>query len=262
MQRHGFMILAWTFMLLTMVTYFVAIASADEFNAAELRDVWTWDDPDNDDAWSLVDNPGWFRFTVQHEEDTWDGNRGDMPLLLRTSPTGDYSMETHVKIDEQPNQTYGALIVWQGGGNWIHLELIREDGGQINGVLVQYWPAIAGGNTGQSAQVEADEVYLRIERQGNDWSLLYKSEEEDEWELLEVISAVFTDPHQVGIGAKTFSGDGSMQLVADFDYFRSEELGETSVVQPKSKLAVSWARIKVGLLIRGHFEKNRPVSQL
>lgn len=242
MKRRGFGTFVWIFSLLVVGIYFASVVYADKFDNPELRDVWTWDDADNDDEWSLTEEPGWFRFKVGGLEDTWNGVRGDMPMLLQPSPIGDYSMETHLKIDEQNQQTYGCLVVWQDGNNWIHHELI-DDGGARNGPFCQYWP---GGVALKHVNVEPDDIYLKVERKGDDWHLFYKLEEEDDWTFLDKAAGLkYDDPHWVGIGAKTWGGPEG-PVVADFDYFRCEELGEVKVaVEPDSKLATTWARIKV-----------------
>ena len=236
MQKHGFRTSVWVFMLLAGTI----IISADEFDSPNLRDVWTWDDPDKDDEWHLTEEPGWFRFKVGGLEDTWNGVRGDMPMLLQPSPTGDYSMETHVKIDEQNDSTYGCLVVWLNGNNWIHLELIRNDGDARDGAHAEHWP---GGVRHAKVKLEPDEVYLRIERQGDDWNLFYKLEEEEDWIFLDKVTLAIDDPHQVGIGAKTW-GNADGPVVADFDYFRCPELAEVQAVEPYSKLAATWAEVK------------------
>ena len=213
-------------------------ADGDEFDSPKLRDVWTWDDPDKDDKLSLTEEPGWFRLKVGGNEDTWNGVRGNMPMLLQPSPIGDYSMETHVKIDEQQHATYACLVVWQDGNNWLHLELSQETG--IDGVFAEHWP---GGVGHKLQKIEPDEVYLRIERKGNDWNLFYKLNEKEDWLLLDTVTSKIEDSHQVGIGAKTWGGTEG-PLVADFDYFRCSELREVEAVQPHYKLAITWAEIK------------------
>ncbi len=100
MQRYGFGIFVWIFTLLVAGTYFTTVVFADEFDSPELRKVWTWDDPNDNDEWSLTEKPGWFRFKVDAGQDTWIG-RGLMPMLIQPSPIGDYTVETHIKIDDQ-----------------------------------------------------------------------------------------------------------------------------------------------------------------
>jgi len=143
--------------------------------------------------------------------------------------------------DPDGDDTYGCLVIWQDGNNWLHLELIRNDGDGRDGVHAEHWP---GGVRHAIVNIEPDEVYLRIERKGDDWHLFYKLKEEDDWEALDVVTLKIQDPHQVGIGAKTWGGpDGP--LVADFDYFRCPELGEVKAVEPDYSLSVTWAKIKV-----------------
>jgi len=241
MKRYGFNIIVCAITLLVMGAYFSTVVFADEFDSTTLGKVWTVDNPNSANTWSLTEKPGWFRFSVLAGQDTWSTTRGLMPLLLQPAPKGDYSMETHLKVDAQLDSTYGCLVVWKGPGEWIHLELILN--GACNGAMVQYWPAVAGTNTGKCAVAAPDDMYLKTERKGDNWNFYYKLNEKDNWILFDSVTLKYDDPHQVGIGAKTW---GVNPIVADFDYFRCPELNEVQTVQPDSKLAFTWAGIKVG----------------
>jgi len=235
MKRFSFGIIVWIVTLLAVGTYFSTIVFADEFDSAQLRKVWTLDNPNAANTWSLTEVPGWFRFNVLAHQDTW-ADRGLMPLLLQTAPKGDFSMETHVKIDNQLDSTYGCLVVWKGPGEWIHLELIFD--ATRNGAHCEYWP---GGIRLAVANIDPDEVYLKIDYVGGVWNLYYKLAEKDDWTFLDKTIVKYEYPYQVGIGAKTW---GANPVVADFDYFRCPELGEAQAVEPYSKLATAWAKIK------------------
>jgi len=239
MKRYGFNIIVCAITLLAMGAYFSTVVFADEFDSTTLRKVWTVDNPNPQNTWSLKEKPGWFRFSVLAGQDTWAA-RGLMPLLIQPAPKGDFSMETHCKIDAQLANTYGCLVVWKGAGQWIHLELIN-DGGARNGAGCEYWPP---GTATVTANLAVDDVYLKTELKSGLWSHYYKLAEKDDWIFLASTAVKYEEPFQVGIGAKTW---GANPLVADFDYFRCPELNEVQAVQPDSKLATTWAGIKVGL---------------
>lgn len=230
--------------ILILVCVGITYAGKDDFDSPTLGENWTWDDPDGDDSYSLTEEPGWFRFNVGGSEDMWSTDRGEAPLLLRPATEGDYSIETHVKIENQENSTYGALMVFKGPGKWIHLELIRNDGDGRDGVGVEYWPAVAGTNRGKNVKLDPDEVYLKIVKTGDDWEFLYKEKEGEDWKTLDTVNLHFDSPVQVGLVAKTWGGPEG-PVVADFDYFRCPELGEVKAVEPVSSLAFTWAKIKV-----------------
>jgi len=238
MRKHDFRIIVWILMLLTLGAFSSAIVLADEFSSTTLGNQWTWDNITAGNTYSLTAKPGWIRFSVLSHQDTWAA-RGLMPLLVQPAPKGDFSMETHLKTDAQLANTYGCLVVWKGAGQWIHLELIN-DGGARNGASCEYWPPGAATLT---ANIAPDEVYLKTEFKGGVWNQYYKLAEGDAWIFLAKAPVTFEYPFQVGIGAKTW---GDNPIVADFDYFRCPELNETtSAVQPDSKLATTWAGIKV-----------------
>lgn len=220
----------------------IGITYADDFDSPRLKEEWTWDDPDGDDEYSLTEESGWFRFySKAGENNIWAQNRSGTPMLLRRAPKGDYSIETHVKIDNQKEFTIAALTVYKAPGEWIQLELIRNP--QCDGFWVQYWPKVAGTTAGKCVtHPEPDEAYLKIVKTGDDWEFLYKEKESDDWETLDTVTQHYDLPVQVGFVAKAWQNN---DLVCDFDYFYCPELGEVQAVQPYSKLAVTWANIKV-----------------
>ncbi|GAB4410776.1 MAG: hypothetical protein OHK0032_06550 [Thermodesulfovibrionales bacterium] len=214
----------------------------DTFSAGPLGSGYRWFDEEAPDSYSLVDEPGYLRIEAGYGQDLWGGApvKTGAPLLLRPAPGGDYWVETFVRADDpgeevlhepmpypaQPINTQMGLFVFQDVDNWIFFGLTYHDFTigdtrvQRDGLIVTVT------ENGVSSIVEennilADFMFLRIERQGDNWKFYWKTEHIHGWSLLTTINLALTD-HEVGIGVKTFDLDppygpaGPAQAYFDF----------------------------------------------
>jgi hypothetical protein len=205
----------------------------DTFSTDELSSGYHWFDEkgapgDPDDAYSLT--RGWLRIEAGVRQDLWGGTplKRGAPLMLRPAPEGDYWVETFVSADRigepsQPLNTQIGLFVFQDVNNWLFFGLTNHDFSTpytTNGLMVTKTVGDTSSIVAGSDLTE-DFVFLRIEKEGDDWKFYRKLQHDDTWDLLTTVELALRD-HKVGMGVKTFDLDPPAAInscQANFDFF-------------------------------------------
>ena len=211
----------------------------DDFDG-RLEPGWQWIDPKGDSTKSLDVRRGFLRIAVQGYHDLWTSSGNfNAPRLMR-EVDGDFTIETKLA---GPGRWRGGLLVWKDQGNFVRLDrgtLFRNEIGLEAAVEAEF-KVVA------HEYVEADPVWLRLERAGSMFTAAYKLDgkqwsplkrmvtglkkdvpnvSEDALSLLKEQDFVFQDaPTSVEMSAPVpllvgITGLSSgMQTATDYDYF-------------------------------------------
>lgn len=199
----------------------------DTFSTDPLGSGYRWFDEGGGDSYSLAEEPGYLTIEAGYGQDLWGGTpaKRGAPLLLRRAPRADYWAETFVRADDpgaevlhepmpypaQPLNSQMGLFVFQDVDNWIFFGLTYHNftiGGtrvEGDGLIVTVTEHGVSSIVEQN-RILADFMFLRIERQGDNWKFYWKTEHIHAWTLLTTVDFAFGD-HEVGMGAKTFDLD-------------------------------------------------------
>ncbi len=222
----------------------------DRFDGSTLDDTWTFDDPNANDAYSLIARPGWLQVQVNSpDEDVWSTGRGGAPFLRTslTEETGDLRLETYVDLATS-NGGYpvlnciGGLVVCHGGNKTekapfeVTLGLQHNWEGGTEVILQK------PGHTFQWASPGANAAYLRLERNAatGTWAGSYKIHADEEWTLLATVSdedlpeGSISGKLEVGLFAKTWDGNVGAPANVDFAYFGDADGEVPSTETPAS----------------------------
>jgi hypothetical protein len=217
----------------------------DEFDSQTLNNAWIFASPDKDGKWSLTDKPGWLSIKCPAgDHDMWDF-RGGAPMMAIKAPGDDYIIETHLKISEWPANSYAgihflgkdALNDEKSPGPWGHFILCCGTPG--SDIRWQNSVTVEGPKVGLSGQ----EIYMKIEKKGNDFDSFYKFKEDETWQSVGKGSVDMGKEHYICLGTCNWGGTGTVTV--EFDYFRSNPSIIMAVASPASKLATTWGGIKV-----------------
>ncbi|HEY42548.1 MAG TPA: TIR domain-containing protein [Anaerolineae bacterium] len=174
--------------------------------------------------WSLTDNPGSWRVTLQ--PGTVDGFIPELPtnVLLREAPSGDFEIATLVHFTPTRNYQFAGLIVYQDDQNVVQLGRSycdRPDTCVDNGI---YFDSISDVIESFATDTTNPSIaYLRLRREGTTYTGYY-SEDGGNWTIIgQHISNI--NPLQVGL----IAGQAlEVSTIADFECFAMEELPSTS----------------------------------
>src|SRR5688572_19393450 len=197
----------------------------DNFNGPDLNSRWHWQREDPT-CWSLTASPGYLRILTQRK-DIWQ-NTNSAPLLLQSLQpfsSEDFEIQTRIVITPTANYHQGGLIIYGDDDNYVRFtyayidgprfEFAKEVGGIFQPIQV---PAPSGIN----------DFHLRIAKVGMNY-FAYYSQDGSNWIWIGAHMNVNISPLEVGLLAFNAVDVTSIQIPADFDYFRlTTVVGETA----------------------------------
>jgi len=191
---------------------------------------WRWFDDGKEDSYEVKD--GYLTIMVSQGEDLWGGiplKRG-APLMLRTAPAGNYTVESHVNSywsrdprDYPRINTQVGLFVFEDVENWLFFGFTfhRTQAGKLpdgNGLIIT-------STIGDASKIEHYEDFgppligtLKIEKSEDSWRFYVKSGES--WTRIGSPVEAHFGQHEVGMGAKSFQSGGTA-VRGHFDYFKA-----------------------------------------
>jgi len=182
--------------------------SIDDFSVEQLSSVWNWVDPKGDCSYEIE---GYLLVHVPSDHDLWVQNF-DAPRLLQPI-SGDFMVETKI-MDGSNGKKSGGLFIWSDESSFARFEMASS----IAWEGTVYYGALADGNPMHPGihPFEAEEAYLRVERQGNRFTG-YISSDGENWYRCGWVDMPMEDPIQVGIHALC---PESPATSTRFEYFR------------------------------------------
>jgi hypothetical protein len=228
----------------------VVHANLDDFNAADLSDIWTYRDPLNNGEYKFED--GKMILDLKAGSDMYiQGVDGGVCFLMDPPDMDSFTLEMQVNIavnGSQPpacqvgpvlfNEAEWAYSIWgpYNAGQDIRLEDCI--GGSYR------WRDQAGIAVDVGDVAIDQDVWLKVVKDGDELEFFAKGNADDEW----VSGGVDTllGPHytpgnyKVGIAAKSWGG--SVASTFEIEYFNIPE--NAKAVAPAGKLATTWSAIR------------------
>jgi len=189
----------------------------DEFNNPILHPHWHWyrEVPTH---WSLTASQGFLRINTQPKDIYELSNNA--PLLLQSLQpfsSDDFEIQTRIIIEPTSNFHQGGLVFYDDDDNYV-----RFTYAYINGPTFEFAKEIDGNF--QPIQISAppgiNDFHLRIVKSGLNYSAYY-SQDENNWIWIGTHLNVNISPLEVGLLAFNAVDVTSIEIPADFDYFRA-----------------------------------------
>lgn len=190
----------------------------DDFES-ELEEGWTFirEEPQR---WSLTNEPGFMQILMQPYG---FGSGNPHNLLVRDAPQGHFMIETRLVFEPRSNFQIAAIVIYQDDGNVLQLgRAYCENPTGCVGNGIYYDNFIEYGFTGENHSFtvqDPGEIYLRLERDGQDFKGYY-SEDGSEWYEI----ATQTNPLSVDRVGLMAGQSYEPAVYANFDYFKVYEM--------------------------------------
>jgi|SaaInl4_135m_RNA_FD_contig_41_2013584_length_1311_multi_5_in_0_out_0_2 hypothetical protein len=223
----------------------------DPFDGPDNADFWTLRTPGDNDRHAYED--GWFVFDIDANQDTYKRGVDGGPFLLLDPPADDaaFSIETRVNalmdLDAQTNASHTGLIffneedwAYSCWGPYNNADIRLED------VIDQdyRWRAETAIGADPAGGI-TDDIYLKVEKSGDDLEFFWKVAEGDAWESGGVDAKLGPQysggNYKVGLFIKSWAGSAPTR--SSFDYFHSPEILGLAV-DPQGKAATQWGALK------------------
>ncbi len=191
---------------------------AESFGKSALNPVWNWIDPNSDCNYRLRAYGVLTINVPRGENELYAGENYDAPRLLRPA-TGDFAIETAVRVRADDNFEGAGLLVWQEAGTLVRFEYSYT----AIGVEYRGWRLRFGVEEGgvyrhvASNEFAASPVSLRLKRQGQTITAEYWTGYK--WQTHATTKIALADTVHVGIHVAK-SVDDRTPVYATFEYFK------------------------------------------
>jgi len=218
-----------------------AASLGDPFDGNKLQNPdWKWQ---NQPKWDIgTTNKGWLFMNATNNQNLWDVDT--VTKLYQESNADKIDVETHLVMEYKGTGSCvsGMVMKSEKDGNWVTMKFW----GRAADTIIQYQhkaqevvPAVPGSNQ-PAGRVE---VFLRIAKNGDEYTGYWKMAAADEWiEVTPHANKKLTSPLQIGIFAGNCEAGGTM--TAQFEYFGDLINPFSSAVDAKAKLASTWGSLK------------------
>jgi CSLREA domain-containing protein len=186
----------------------------DDFDTTTLSTFWEWYVPKAGPTYSLSAVPGSLRMSLPAYDsfEHW-GEANDSPQLrLRNFGSGDWAIETRLEnVEADPNAGYWAAIeVGFSESDYLWYGIV--DDGYLKSNRV---------SEGEYFAVEQNlPITLRMEKVGNAYTFMYKSDSDLDWTIKPTVNSTGTPTYVSLIGRGFWTGSTPMYM--DWSYFRVE----------------------------------------
>ena len=245
MKKHA-LTLSCTMLWIT-ATIFVSTAGAvdsfgDPFEGNKLQNPnWKWqNEPKNWDVGNTQKD--FLHVEGEVNRNLWADDQSH--FLFQETDTQELEIETHFfakwATDSGVN---GVVIKSPADNNWVTIKFWSRAGG--TGQIQYQTKQNENGNglTGNAGFVPKNgeaELFLRLAKEGDDYTSWYKTTENEKWIDIGVTTFKLTPPLQLGIFTGVAAAAGT--LAVDYEYFRDNL--NPFAVDPSGKTATMWGKIK------------------
>ena len=225
------------------------VIDRDEFTGSTLDGDWSWADPDQPGEVAVED--GLLRYEVEHTDLYVDSNTAS--VLVRDAPSGDYVVETKVRLEGLPdegccfNYAQAGLVVYEDEDNFVKLthtsiwETRQTEFAKELSDVPEGWSRYGNTVVGPTGE---EWTYLRIvvERltgaeqaeAGGDTEryTAYTSQDGVTWVRGGTWTHSLGDDALIGLVSMGATGQVTTPITAEFDYVRVYSLKGTARPQP------------------------------
>lgn len=153
----------------------------DDFDSAKLNERWQWRCPVAGPRYSLSDRPGWCRFTLPQRDagyNHWMPGRHDRdaPMLITAAPDGDFYFEAHLWLARfgPDSNFHAAMVIGFSPGYVLAWGPFRAPALGKPRDEPELWCEPTGVAHFIAVPPPARDLFLRIERRGDTYQLLYR----------------------------------------------------------------------------------------
>ncbi len=234
----------FTVMSVGMGTVQAEVYFGDPFEGGELQNPnWNWqNEPPNWDLSSTRDG-----FLYMQVDDTsrnlWadDGTH----LLYQEIDVDVFDVETHFFARWDANSGVSGIVVKSpADNNWVTVKFWSRDANARGQIQYQTKQNDSGngltGNAGFQPEYSNTELFLRLRKNGDEYTSWYKTEEAADWIEIGITTFALTPPLWLGIYVGDTDLNGGLEV--EYEYFK-DNLNATDV-EPEGKVATTWGKVK------------------
>ena len=166
-------------------------------------------------------------------------------FLYQETDTDMFDVETHFFATWDTSSGVNGLVVKSpADDNWVTIKFWSRDAGAKGQIQYQTKQNEGGGgltgNAGFTPKFGDTELFLRLAKDGDEYSSWYKTKENEDWIEIGVTEFKLTPPLWLGIYAGVAAGAGSLEV--EYEYVRDNL--NPFPVEPGGKATTTWGAVK------------------
>ncbi|HYO09880.1 MAG TPA: DUF1349 domain-containing protein, partial [Tepidisphaeraceae bacterium] len=193
----------------------LAAAQSDDFHASAINSTrWTFVNPIGDGTVTANGTHALISVPGGKSHDVWTGANNAARLMQAVS---DENFELEVKFESRPDQQYEmqGLLAEASPGNYLRFDFLG-DGAGLQVFAASVTNGVASARISRPID-SASALYMRVTRQGNQWTTSYSYNGSD-WDVAGTFAHALP-VSKVGVFAGNAHGAGSPAFTASVDYF-------------------------------------------
>ena len=247
MSRLG-KIIKYSASIFLLMFLFAGVAAAadsfgDPFEKGELQNPnWKWQN--EPPKWDVGDTRENFLYiNSEPNRNLWANDMSH--FLYQETDTDMFDVETHFFAKWDTSSGVNGLVVKSPkDDNWVTIKFWSRDAGAKGQIQYQTKQNENGngltGNAGFTPKFGDTELFLRLAKDGDEYTAWYKTKGNEDWIDIGVTEFKLTPPLWLGIYAGVAAGAGSLEV--EYEYF-NDNLNPFPV-EPGGKATTTWAAVK------------------
>ena len=216
----------------------------DPFEGGKLQNPnWKW--RNQPEKWDVGETrKGFLYIDSEHDRNRNLWQSDESHFLYQETETDMFDVETHFFSKwATTSGVNGLLVKSPSDNNWVTIKFWSRDA--ANRGHIQYQTKGAGlrpgGDIGWKPEFGETELFLRLKKDGNQYSAWYKTEADGDWLVIhENANFNLTPPLQLGIYAGVATAAGTLEV--EYEYFRDNM--NPFPVEPGGKATTTWGAVK------------------
>ena len=191
---------------------------SDNFDGTTLNSMWKWNNkPGNWDIGQTRD--GWITLNGNFGGNIWcEDETSKIYQELGENKDFDVSTRLYCEWGNNPSDIAGIIVKFPGGDDWVLIKLWMHGDNTGRLEFQSKCNDLISPVPGFNADNGKAEVYLRIQKIGNDYTGYFKKPGDNNWTTIGTTQGNTTLPIHVGLFGGVDQGSGS--LLVQFDYFQ------------------------------------------
>lgn len=191
----------------------------DNFDGTSLNTKWYWSN--EPDVWDLGQSKnGWLSITGNLNSNLWCSDETSrLYQIVEDDIDFDISTKLYCEWGNNNSDIAGFIVKFPSVDNWINIKFWMHQDGTGRLEFQKKCTDVISPVPGYLASGGSEELFLRLVKEGNEFTGYYKSLSDDEWKMIGSIEGFDSLPMQIGFFGSVDSGVGN--LLIQFDFFQS-----------------------------------------
>ena len=189
---------------------------SDDFEGDELNTKWNWSKEPGEWDLGLI-RDGWLTWTGELNSNLWCSDETTILYqIIEKNTDFDISTKIYCEWGNNLSDIAGLIVKFPTVDNWINIKFWMQGNGTGRLEFQKKCTDLISPVPGTESSGGTRDMYLRLVKEGNDYTGYYKNSNDDEWILIGSTEGIESFPIHVGLFGGVDQGDGNLLIQYDF----------------------------------------------